>query len=87
VRIERLWRELSRPRTGAVIGWAALAYQDEVPVNWSPGWGRFWPMKRSSMQERSGRLPVERRPSAAGMLRITAYADRLVKDLDLLDWP
>jgi leucyl-tRNA synthetase len=65
-----------------------LAYQDEVTVNWCPALGTVLANEEvvDGKSER-GNHPVERRPLRQWMFRITAYADRLEKDLDLLDWP
>ncbi|PEZ08958.1 leucine--tRNA ligase [Bacillus sp. AFS018417] len=65
-----------------------LAYVDEVPVNWCPALGTVLANEEviDGVSERGGH-PVERRPMRQWMLRITAYADRLLEDLDELDWP
>jgi leucyl-tRNA synthetase len=65
-----------------------LAYVDEVPVNWCPALGTVLANEEviDGVSERGGH-PVERRPMKQWMLRITAYADRLLEDLDELDWP
>lgn len=65
-----------------------LAYIDEVPVNWCPALGTVLANEEviDGLSERGGH-PVERRPMKQWMLRITAYADRLLEDLDELDWP
>lgn len=65
-----------------------LAYIDEVPVNWCPALGTVLANEEviDGLSERGGH-PVERRPMKQWMLRITAYADRLLADLDDLDWP
>ncbi len=65
-----------------------LAYQSEVPVNWCPALGTVLANEEviGGVSERGGH-PVVRMPLRQWMLRITAYADRLEKDLDLLDWP
>ncbi len=65
-----------------------LAYQAEVEVNYCPALGCVLADEEvvDGRSERGG-FPVERRPMRQWMLRITAYADRLLKDLDLLDWP
>ncbi|WP_075620122.1 leucine--tRNA ligase [Paenisporosarcina indica] len=65
-----------------------LAYVDEVAVNWCPALGTVLANEEviDGLSERGGH-PVERRPMKQWMLRITAYADRLVEDLDDLDWP
>jgi leucyl-tRNA synthetase len=65
-----------------------LAYIDEVPVNWCPALGTVLANEEviNGRSERGGH-PVERRPMKQWMLRITAYADRLLEDLEELDWP
>lgn len=65
-----------------------LAYVDEVAVNWCPALGTVLANEEviDGKSERGGH-PVERRPMKQWMLRITAYADRLIDDLDEVDWP
>ncbi|PFO70345.1 leucine--tRNA ligase [Bacillus cereus] len=65
-----------------------LAYVDEVPVNWCPALGTVLANEEiiDGKSERGGH-PVERRPMRQWMLKITAYGDRLLEDLDELDWP
>jgi leucyl-tRNA synthetase len=65
-----------------------LAYVDEVAVNWCPALGTVLANEEviDGKSERGGH-PVERRPMKQWMLRITAYADRLLEDLEELDWP
>ncbi len=65
-----------------------LAYVDEVPVNWCPALGTVLANEEviDGKSERGGH-PVERRPMRQWMLKITAYADRLLEDLEELDWP
>ncbi|AIK40237.1 leucine--tRNA ligase [Bacillus pseudomycoides] len=65
-----------------------LAYVDEIPVNWCPALGTVLANEEviDGKSERGGH-PVERRPMKQWMLKITAYADRLLEDLDDLDWP
>ncbi|MBY0097173.1 leucine--tRNA ligase [Mesobacillus maritimus] len=65
-----------------------LAYIDEVAVNWCPALGTVLANEEviDGKSERGGH-PVERRPMRQWMLRITAYADRLLDDLEELDWP
>ena len=65
-----------------------LAYIDEVPVNWCPALGTVLANEEviDGKSERGGH-PVERRPMKQWMLKITAYADRLLEDLEDLDWP
>jgi leucyl-tRNA synthetase len=65
-----------------------LAYIAEVPVNWCPALGTVLANEEviDGRSER-GDHPVERRPMRQWMLRITEYAERLLHDLDALDWP
>jgi leucyl-tRNA synthetase len=65
-----------------------LAYVDEVAVNWCPALGTVLANEEviDGKSERGGH-PVERRPMRQWVLRITAYADRLLEDLDEVDWP
>jgi leucyl-tRNA synthetase len=65
-----------------------LAYEAEVPVNWCPALGTVLANEEviDGKSERGGH-PVVRMPMRQWMLRITAYADRLVDDLEGLDWP
>ena len=65
-----------------------LAYQAEVPVNWCPALGTVLANEEviDGLSER-GNHPVIRKPMKQWMLKITEYADRLLEDLDELDWP
>ncbi len=65
-----------------------LAYRAEVPVNWCPALGTVLANEEviDGKSEREGH-PVVRMPLKQWMLRITAYANRLVDDLELVDWP
>ncbi|HEY4552189.1 MAG TPA: leucine--tRNA ligase [Bacillaceae bacterium] len=65
-----------------------LAYIDEVAVNWCPALGTVLANEEviDGKSERGGH-PVERRPMKQWVLKITAYADRLLEDLEELDWP
>ena len=65
-----------------------LAYEAEVPVNWSPDLGTVVANEEivDGKTERGG-YPVYRRNMRQWMLKMTAYADRLLEDLDDLDWP
>jgi len=65
-----------------------LAYIDEVPVNWCPALGTVLANEEviDGKSERGGH-PVIRRPMKQWMLRITEYAERLLMDLDKVDWP
>src|SRR5262249_39396847 len=88
VRVERLWHELSEEEQIAVIDGQRLAFTDEVPVNWCPALGTVLANEEViDGKSEVGQFPVERRPMRQWMLRITAYADRLLADLDALQWP
>ncbi|MDD4016823.1 MAG: leucine--tRNA ligase [Kiritimatiellae bacterium] len=65
-----------------------LAYVAEVPVNWCPALGTVLANEEviDGCSER-GRHPVIRKPMRQWMLRITEYAERLLEDLEGLDWP
>ena len=65
-----------------------LAYIAEVPVNWCPALGTVLANEevKDGVSERGGH-PVVRKPMRQWMLRITKYAERLLEDLDELDWP
>ena len=65
-----------------------LAYEAEVSVNWCPALGTVLANEEviDGLSERGGH-PVYRKPMRQWMLKITAYAERLLEDLDLVDWP
>ncbi|HJT80450.1 MAG TPA: class I tRNA ligase family protein [Chthoniobacterales bacterium] len=64
-----------------------LAYVAEVPVNWCPQLGTVLANEEVvDGKSEVGGFPVERKPMRQWMLRITAYAERLIKDLDGLEW-
>lgn len=65
-----------------------LAYQDEVAVNWCPALNTVLSNEEviDGVSERGGH-PVYRRPMRQWMLKITAYAERLLEDLEEVDWP
>lgn len=65
-----------------------LAFVADVPVNWCPALGTVLANEEVvDGKSEVGGFPVERRPMRQWMLRITAYAERLINDLDGLDWP
>jgi len=65
-----------------------LAYVADVPVNWCPELGTVLANEEVvDGKSEIGGFPVVRRPMRQWMLRITAYADRLLNELDKLDWP
>jgi leucyl-tRNA synthetase len=83
------WTELPELARRTVINRHRLAYVSELPVNWCPGLGTVLANEEVTADGRSerGNFPVFRKPLAQWMLRITAYADRLVDDLEFIDWP
>lgn len=72
-----------------VLATYRLAYIAEVPVNWCPALGTVLANEEVTNEGRSerGNFPVYKRGLRQWMLRITAYANRLVKDLEDVDWP
>lgn len=65
-----------------------LAYEAEILVNFCPALGTVLANEEvDNGKAIEGGYPIERRPLKQWMLRITAYAERLLKDLELLDWP
>jgi leucyl-tRNA synthetase len=85
----RPWAELAHVEQHQVLAGYRLAYIDEAPVNWCPGLGTVLSNEEVTADGRSaiGSYPVFRRSLRQWMMRITAYADRLLDDLDRLDWP
>jgi leucyl-tRNA synthetase len=85
----RAWSELSGVEQRKVIDSHRLVYISDAPVNWAPGLGTVVANEEVTSDGRSdrGNFPVFRKNLSQWMMRITAYADRLVDDLDLLDWP
>ncbi|MFD9128848.1 leucine--tRNA ligase [Kitasatospora sp. NPDC059571] len=85
----RAWSELSAVERDEVLGEYRLAYSKEVPVNWCPGLGTVLANEEVTADGRSerGNFPVFKSKLRQWMMRITAYSDRLIADLDLLDWP
>ena len=85
----RAWRDLDEAARREAIDGLRLAYLDEVTVNWCPALGTVLANEEVTAEGRSeqGDFPVYRRPLRQWMMRITAYADRLIADLDTVDWP
>jgi leucyl-tRNA synthetase len=86
---DRSWTDLEPPERRTVVDNHRLVYLSDAPVNWCPGLGTVLANEEVTADGRSdrGNFPVFRRPLRQWMMRITAYADRLLDDLDLLDWP
>ncbi|WP_439662416.1 leucine--tRNA ligase [Lentzea sp. HUAS TT2] len=85
----RTWSELSFADQQRILGEFRLAYMSEAPVNWCPGLGTVLANEEVTADGRSerGNFPVFRKSLRQWMMRITAYSDRLIDDLDRLDWP
>jgi len=95
------WADLDRAGRQRILNQYRLAYQQEVMVNWCPNLGTVLANEEVTNEGRSerGDYPVYRRPLRQWIMRITAYADRLLEDLDApalpdgrggtfaLDWP
>jgi leucyl-tRNA synthetase len=83
------WAELDQVTRRRVVDARRLAYLAEELVNWCPGLGTVLANEEVTADGRSdvGNYPVYRRPLRQWMLRITAYAERLLADLEPLDWP
>jgi leucyl-tRNA synthetase len=83
------WADLDPARRRELVDGYRLAYQSEELVNWCPGLGTVLANEEVTPDGRSdiGNYPVYRRPLRQWMLRITAFAERLVTDLDTVDWP
>ncbi|TLQ45959.1 leucine--tRNA ligase [Streptomyces marianii] len=85
----RPWSELSAAERADVLGGHRLAYASDAPVNWCPGLGTVLANEEVTSEGRSerGNFPVFKANLRQWNMRITAYADRLLDDLDALDWP
>ena len=85
----RAWSSLSASEQDDVVDSHRLAYLSEAPVNWCPGLGTILANEEVTAEGRSdiGNYPVFKKNMRQWMMRITAYADRLLDDLERLDWP
>jgi len=83
------WAQVSPPDRERVLDRYRLAYADTAPVNWCPGLGTVLANEEVTAEGRSerGNFPVFTRNLRQWKMRITAYAERLLDDLDTLDWP
>jgi leucyl-tRNA synthetase len=86
---DRAWAELTPAQREDVLQEHRLAYISDSPVNWCPGLGTVLANEEVTAEGRSerGNFPVFTRTLRQWNMRITAYADRLADDLDLVDWP
>jgi leucyl-tRNA synthetase len=85
----REWSALSATERADLLSQYRLAYASDAPVNWSPGLGTVLANEEVTADGRSerGNFPVFKAKLRQWNMRITSYADRLLDDLDGLDWP
>src|ERR1700736_1651055 len=85
----RDWAKLSAGERADVIDGHRLVYRADSMVNWCPGLGTVLANEEVTADGRSerGNFPVFRKRLRQWMMRITAYSDRLLDDLEFLDWP
>ncbi|MGG7100648.1 leucine--tRNA ligase [Rhodococcus sp. 24CO] len=85
----RDWASLTVAEKAKVVDSYRLVYQSDSMVNWCPGLGTVLANEEVTADGRSdrGNFPVFRKHLQQWMMRITAYSDRLVDDLEYLDWP
>ena len=85
----RSWEEIDEAEQREAVDSHRLAYVADAPVNWCPALGTVLANEEVTNEGRSerGNHEVFKRPLKQWMMRITAYADRLLEDLDRLDWP
>jgi leucyl-tRNA synthetase len=83
------WSTLSAGQRADVVDAHRLVYRSDSMVNWCPGLGTVLANEEVTSDGRSerGNFPVFRKRLRQWMMRITAYSDRLLDDLDALDWP
>lgn len=85
----RVYSELSASEQRAAVDDYRLVYRAHSMVNWCPGLGTVLANEEVTADGRSerGNFPVFRKKLSQWMMRITAYSDRLLDDLEVLDWP
>jgi leucyl-tRNA synthetase len=85
----RDWSRLDAAQRNAVLDSFRLVYLHDGVVNWCPGLGTVLANEEVTAEGRSerGNFPVFRKRLRQWMMRITAYSERLINDLDQLDWP
>ncbi|MCX8564485.1 leucine--tRNA ligase [Mycolicibacterium mucogenicum] len=85
----RDWAALTAAERAEVVDSYRLVYRSDSMVNWCPGLGTVLANEEVTSDGRSerGNFPVFRKRLRQWMMRITAYSDRLLEDLDVLDWP
>jgi len=80
------WKAMKRKEREEILASYRLAYVAEIPVNWCEGLGTVLANEEVDEWVEKG-YTVERRPMRQWMMRITAYAERLLNDAGKLDWP
>ena len=85
----RFYNDLTEEEKAAAVDEYRLVYLSDSTVNWCPGLGTVLANEEVTAEGKSerGNFPVFRKNLKQCMMRITAYSDRLLEDLDLLDWP
>ena len=85
----RPWADLTEGERRAAVDGQRLVFLSDAPVNWCPGLGTVLANEEVTADGRSerGNYPVFKRNLRQWVMRITAYADRLIADLDGMDWP
>ncbi|MCF4007656.1 leucine--tRNA ligase [Corynebacterium uropygiale] len=85
----RSFQDMDSVARARVVDAYRLVYRSNSLVNWCPGLGTVLANEEVTAEGRSerGNFPVFRKNLSQWMMRITAYADRLLDDLELLDWP
>jgi leucyl-tRNA synthetase len=83
------WNAMSSRERKELLNAHRLVYLADAPVNWCPGLGTILANEEVTAEGRSdiGNYPVFKRNMRQWTMRITKYADRLLNDLDRLDWP
>ena len=83
------WADLSVTERREILNGFRLAYVSQAPVNWCPGLGTVLANEEVTAEGLSerGNFPVFQRSMSQWNMRITAYSDRLVDDLEVIDWP
>ena len=81
--------DLSKKEKTKIIDGFRLAYLADSIVNWCPGLGTVLANEEVTAEGKSerGNFDVFKKPMKQWMMRITKYADRLIEDLDFIDWP
>lgn len=86
---DKPWADMTAKERADLLDDYRLAYVSEAPVNWCPGLGTVLADEEVTNEGRSerGNFPVFKSRLRQWMMRITAYGERLIDDLDTVDWP